>query len=167
MIERHVHPFRRASKGLSHNASVTTLAVMKRFATLLGIAIAVSALSVTPAQASALNGPPAGSSCHNNGETRYGGQIWETANGVHLELQKDGNMVLSWNDRVLWASGTRTAVRATIQGDGNLVEYNNTGGAVWASGTSGNAGALLCVQPDGNLVIYGGGWFPIWATNTH
>ena len=42
---------------------------------------------------------------------------------------------------MLYASGTRFANRATIQGDGNFVEYAPNGNPVWATGTSGNAGA--------------------------
>ncbi|MFH8372245.1 trypsin-like serine protease [Streptomyces cyaneofuscatus] len=49
--------------------------------------------------------------------------------------------------------------RLVMQADGNLVVYHVTGGegrggALWASGTGGNAGAFAKMQPDGNLVVY-------------
>ena len=46
------------------------------------------------------------------------------------------------------------AYRLTLQSDGNLVEYNSSGTALWASGTSGNTGDHLTMQGDGNLVLY-------------
>jgi hypothetical protein len=52
-----------------------------------------------------------------------------------------------------------------MQRDGNLVVYDLSGAAVWASGTVGFPGASLLVQGDGNAVIYADG-VPVWATNT-
>ena len=53
-----------------------------------------------------------------------------------------------------------------MQGDGNLVEYNSVGTAVWNSGTENNPGAFMAMQGDGNLVIYGPGGNPLWASLT-
>jgi hypothetical protein len=50
------------------------------------------------------------------------------------------------------------------QGDGNLVLYGPPG-AMWATGTSGNAGRAE-MQTDGNLVVYNAAGVPIWATMT-
>jgi hypothetical protein len=41
-----------------------------------------------------------------------------------------------------------------MQTDGNLVLYDTSGQAQWASETGGNPGAFLNVQDDGNLVVY-------------
>jgi Alpha-lytic protease prodomain len=53
-----------------------------------------------------------------------------------------------------------------MQGDGNLVLYDNTSGAaLWASWTFG-AGFAAYMQSDGNLVIYTPEGQPVWASNT-
>jgi len=54
----------------------------------------------------------------------------------------------------------------SMQTDGNLVEYNSSGFAVWFSGTAGNAGAYAQMQGDGNLVVYSIAGSPVWASNT-
>lgn len=51
-----------------------------------------------------------------------------------------------------------------FQTDGNLVLYGPSG-ALWASGTGGQAATNVSMQSDGNLVIYNGGT-AIWASNT-
>ena len=55
--------------------------------------------------------------------------------------------------------------RLTMQGDGNLVEYDNAGLPVWASGT-GTPGARTIVQDDGNVVVYDASNQALWATDT-
>jgi hypothetical protein len=52
-----------------------------------------------------------------------------------------------------------------MQADGNLVEYNKAGVAVWASGTA-VPGAKAVVQGDGNVVVYDGSNQPLWASDT-
>jgi hypothetical protein len=41
-----------------------------------------------------------------------------------------------------------------MQDDGNLVEYNSLGKALWASDKAGEPGHYAVMQTDGNLVIY-------------
>ena len=59
-----------------------------------------------------------------------------------------------------------------MQGDGNLVLYDTSNQARWASGTSLQIGAFLEVQNDGNVVIYQAGTMyeapdgALWATGT-
>ena len=57
-----------------------------------------------------------------------------------------------------------------MQTDGNLVLYDTSNQARWASGTSNNPGAYLKMQDDGNVVIYRAGPSTannaLWATNT-
>jgi streptogrisin C len=83
-------------------------------------------------------------------------------------MQGDGNLVLYQNGAgPLWASGTRVpGTVLAMQGDGNLVEYGPHGGVRFATGTQGHPGATLAVQGDGNVVVYGPAGHPLWATNT-
>ena len=53
-----------------------------------------------------------------------------------------------------------------MQGDGNLVIYDNTGHAVWATGTDGSGATVCVMQGDGNLVLYRADGVPVWASNT-
>lgn len=54
---------------------------------------------------------------------------------------------------------------AYMQGsDGNFVVY--AGPAIWASNTSGNAGAIVRMQTDGNMVVVGAGNNPLCKSNT-
>ena len=56
--------------------------------------------------------------------------------------------------------------RLSMQGDGNLVEYDTaTGSPAWAAGTT-PSGAVAAMQGDGNLVIYDGTGKALWASNT-
>ena len=59
-----------------------------------------------------------------------------------------------------------------LQTDGNLVEYDSSGMALWATGTSGKDSIAAVMQDDGNLVVYGpnkadGSLNPIWNSNTY
>jgi hypothetical protein len=81
------------------------------------------------------------------------------------ETLQPGEMLASQNARLI------------MQADGNLVLYHRTGGenkggALWASGTSGNPGAFAKVQTDGNFVVYkqGGGAdasTALWQSKTY
>ncbi len=86
-----------------------------------------------------------------------------------LQVQGDGNVVMYSNFKPAWATKTSSSKATTLvmQTDGNLVLYDSSGVALWASGTSGHAGAgaHLVTQADGNLVIYIG-TTPLWATYT-
>ena len=62
---------------------------------------------------------------------------------------------------------TGRTTRLVFQSTGNLViQRVDTGGTLWASGTSGYPSATLAFQADGNLVIYNGGT-PLWASGTN
>jgi titin len=71
------------------------------------------------------------------------------------------NATLASNGSIYSPNGT---YRLSMQGDGNLVEYNGST-VVFASGTSGHPGASVTMQGDGNLVIYLSGT-ALWASNT-
>jgi len=53
------------------------------------------------------------------------------------------------------------------QTDGNLVLYNSSNAAVWASNTNGQPAWRTYMQPDGNLVVYSAEGQAIWASNTN
>lgn len=85
--------------------------------------------------------------------------------------QDDGNVVAydaARGGRPVWDSKTngRKTTSLVMQGDGNLVLYNDSQ-VVWASNTEGNAGASLALQDDGNVVVYTRGGRPVWATNSN
>ena len=102
--------------------------------------------------------------------------------GAYVVLGNAGEFgVRSASGVTLWAPGRLSAggrllsgqslyspagrFRLTMQGDGNLVEYDNAGTPVWASGT-GVAGSKAVVQDDGNIVVYNGSNQAQWASDT-
>lgn len=84
-------------------------------------------------------------------------------------MRTDGNLVLYWEGRALWASGTAEHPGAVLdmQADGNLVIYHGQR-AIWTSGTDrgGNGRYYLSVQDNGNAVIRSPAAKSIWATGT-
>ncbi|MFG1604998.1 hypothetical protein [Actinoplanes sp. NPDC049265] len=86
-----------------------------------------------------------------------------------LTYQDDTNLVLyrTTDDKPLWATGVRPGgVGACImQADGNLVLYNATGKAVWASNTNGNPGSRLTVRDDGDVVVTRRDGAVIWSSD--
>lgn len=54
-----------------------------------------------------------------------------------------------------------------MQGDGNLVVYDEFGRARWASNTGGFYGAYAVFQADGNLVVYTSYGYPLWSSRTY
>ncbi|HEX2317274.1 MAG TPA: CHAP domain-containing protein [Thermomonospora sp.] len=56
-----------------------------------------------------------------------------------LVMQRDGNLVAYRKGRPVWATrtGHKGASHAVLQNDGNLVVYRNSGGATWATRTTG------------------------------
>ncbi len=77
--------------------------------------------------------------------------------------QTDGNLVVYGPSGAVWASGTAIPYAFTaVQGDGNVVMYDNTDGSpLWAANTSG-INVHLEMQDDGNLVLYSGANVPLW-----
>lgn len=87
---------------------------------------------------------------------------------IRLSMQYDGNLVLyahfaGVGSKALWSTATGgNGNFAVFQGDGNLVVYNASGAALWASHTSGE---VLKLQSDRNMVIYGSS-DALWSTKT-
>ena len=84
-----------------------------------------------------------------------------------LTLQDDGNLVLTDDGDVKWASGTngKDVDKATLQDDGNFVLYAGSD-PKWSTETNGKGGTKLTLQADRNAVIYTSGGDSVWATDT-
>jgi len=95
------------------------------------------------------------------------GLEWTTTTNYRLVFQPDGNLVLYDNSwRALWATGTeRRADTLSVQDDGNVVLYSGNQ-AIWNTRTQGNGRTSLILQCDGNLVVYDSNRRPLWASNT-
>jgi hypothetical protein len=91
-----------------------------------------------------------------------GGALWATNVYDHAQTIASGTKLTGgW-----WTQGTYT--RLVMQRDGNLVIYRNRdGAALWASNTSGHAGAYAVMQSDGNLVIYSSTNAVLWSSKTY
>ena len=104
------------------------------------------------------------------GTTLRSGAYLTSANGRYrLEMQANGDLVLSEEGHVLWASHTarhRGAV-ATMQRDGNFVIYQRRR-ALWSSQTSrhGRGDYYLSLQTNGNVVLDSPAHQTLWETHT-
>ncbi len=90
-----------------------------------------------------------------SGSTLRPGDALTSQNGRYrLELQSDGNLVLTGPRGLAWDSDTRGKGVATaeMQTDGNFVLYAADRGVVWTADTTG-PGAHLVVQDDRNIVV--------------
>lgn len=66
-----------------------------------------------------------------------------------------------------WLESSNGQYRFYLQADGNLVlRDQQTGQALWTSGTIGQGATRLILQGDGNLVLYTAANAPVWASNT-
>jgi hypothetical protein len=80
-----------------------------------------------------------------------------------LTMQGDGNLVEYDGSTAAWSSGTGTAGSTVImQGDGNLVVYSGAT-AKWSSGTGGNNGAYLMLANNGAITIDSASGVVIWG----
>jgi hypothetical protein len=72
-------------------------------------------------------------------------------------------IILNVNESLL---SNNEKYRLILQGDGNLVLYNEQWKPLWASWTVGKGGIYLVMQADGNLVIYDTNWVAVWNSRT-
>jgi hypothetical protein len=93
--------------------------------------------------------------------------IESTDRSYRLVLQGDGNLVLYYENKPVWATGTynKPVKFLGMQSDGNLVLYGPNYTVLWSTKTSWPSGGTFYVQDDGNLVTYTGSQ-PVWASNT-
>lgn len=91
---------------------------------------------------------------------------------AYLELRKDGRLSLNGNGRELWHNHKERVsngpFRLTMQPDGNLVEYNKHGHAVWSAGIHDcdKKGAVARLNGDANFVVYEKYGEAVWSTDT-
>jgi hypothetical protein len=81
-----------------------------------------------------------------------------------LTMQGDGNLVEYDGSNAAWASNTSgTGYFAVMQGDGNLVVYDASADPEWASNTSGNPGAELVLSDTGTLTVDSTAGASLWG----
>lgn len=96
-----------------------------------------------------------------------GGSLYSANGKYRLTLQDDGNLVLyNSSGHALWATNRANGDVLALQSDGNLVVYTSSHKAIWASNTGDSHATYLVVQDDGNVVLYSGSGHAVWATNT-
>lgn len=95
------------------------------------------------------------------------GTIWEVCEGHCLVFQHDGNLVLYYETKPVWATGTnlKTGQVLAVQIDGNVVLYGRNGRVGWATNVVG-AGHCLVIRTDGNMVVRDREGEVRWATGT-
>ncbi|MEV7775618.1 hypothetical protein [Kitasatospora sp. NPDC086791] len=108
----------------------------KRIVSLFGAALALAAVSGVTTATSASADVNSEWNCSRN----PGG--WDHMNW--------GNCLLP-GDSLVSANG---AYRLIYQSDGNLVQYDRWGTAIWASATNGGGAGKAIMQYDGNFVVY-------------
>lgn len=105
-----------------------------------------------------------------SGSTLKPGDALTSQNGRYrLELQSDGNLVLTGPRGLAWDSGTRGegVTSAEMQTDGNFVLYTADRGVAWTADTTG-PGAHLVLQDDRNIVIVAAdGTTVLWTPNCY
>jgi subtilase family serine protease len=106
-----------------------------------------------------------------------GAELVLSAQSPQLEVVAGASIL--WTDQAVFSAGNLILPQGAwldcgdfilvMQNDGNLVLYQATGPAVWATGTYGqNCGAGQCLavfQGDGNFVVYNGA-SPLWNSGT-
>ena len=102
-------------------------------------------------------------------ELKSGSWLASSNGEYRLVMRADGNLVLYWAGRPMWASNTAKHPGAVLamQADGNLVVYQGNR-PIWSSGTGrgGNALYYLSLPDNGNVTIYSPARKPVWVTNT-
>ena len=99
-----------------------------------------------------------------NTKLTSGQSVFSTTRAFRLTLQGDGNLVeYDAANTVVWASGTSAGSRLAMQGDGNLVLYDSANHVLWTSNTSGKPGAHLTLLDTGQLLVNNAAGAPIWG----
>ncbi len=94
------------------------------------------------------------------------GQTTNNANVASIRLSSGYSF---WPVGAYPAGSSLTANGSTLemQPDGNSVLTDKSGSVQWASNTSQNPGAYARMQPDGNLVVYSQSGTVLWASGTY
>lgn len=87
-----------------------------------------------------------------------------------LSYQADGNIVVYQGSTAVWAGNCWSTCNnwgaagvARMQGDGNFVVVNSSGGIVWMSATA-SSGAFLTIRDDGQIAIYATNGNRLWSS---
>lgn len=81
-----------------------------------------------------------------------------------LELQADGDLVLSFYGILLWHTKTKSrGDRLVMQNDGKVVLLDTNNQVLFTTPSNGD---YLLLQDDGNLVLFSENQESIWSTNT-
>ncbi|MEE9343118.1 MAG: bulb-type lectin domain-containing protein, partial [Gammaproteobacteria bacterium] len=85
-----------------------------------------------------------------------------------LRLQQNGNLILTYDNKQLWASKTAGSGSNALQmrQDGNLVLLNAAKKIKWSAQTGGNSGSKAQILDDGNFIITKPNGDQVWETNT-
>ena len=141
----------------------------RRRTRVIGIS-AILAAGVIGLQSFVLHADAAANTDHlDSGERLAAGERLVSADGRYvLTMQGDGNLVEYDAGRAVWASGTngRSGAILEAQGDGNFVIYAPGHIAVWSTGTSGRPGSVLRLQDDRNVIVYAPGNAAIWSSHS-
>lgn len=91
-----------------------------------------------------------------------------SAQGTAAEIRDVTDGICRQGTCPLVLSSKNGGYRVAMQVDGNLVIYDMTDKAIWATNTSGKGTApyTLKMQPNGNLVVKGSGTTALWASGT-
>ncbi|MDH4471694.1 MAG: hypothetical protein QE487_03750 [Fluviicola sp.] len=105
--------------------------------------------------------------CISRGGKLASGEALISNNGLNkLSMQTDGNLVLTYNGQVTWATNSSGAGNYLAFAEDGTIAVYNTSGVVVAMLASSNGGVFFIAQDDGNLVEYTQGTF-VFATGTN
>jgi hypothetical protein len=93
------------------------------------------------------------------GELGEGAAVCPSDLGYELVMQADGNLVIyNSSSKALWASNTDNQKASyAIMQSDGNFVVYDGSGATWSTRTNGHPNATACFQNDGNLVIYAAG----------
>jgi len=91
--------------------------------------------------------------------------IYSPDRRYRMVLQPDGTAVVYDQNTAIWSKhGNQLDTTLELQSDANLVLYNSSHSAVWASNKFGPDGSYLEGQNDGNFVVYTPARAALWST---
>jgi len=101
-----------------------------------------------------------------SGAQLLAGQSVSSPSGAYyLVMQGDGNLVeYNSSGTAVWSAGTYpNGSVAAMLANGNFVVYNSSDDIIWSSGTAGNPGAYLSLSNTGQLSVVSSSGTPLWA----